>query len=120
MTLELLIAPPDPEGGAVVGTHVAHGLDGFVWTTAGHACSQCGEYTSWIDLVFESPLCPGACSQKAQDDYQWAELMIYLNSPEHRALMDSFRGGLFGMRCPNANCRPPSYCGLCNGTGQIP
>lgn len=118
--LELLITPADPEGGVVVGTHVVHGLDGFVWTTAGRACSLCGEYTSWIDLNFETPLCPGPCSEKMADDYAWSQLTLYVNSPEHQALVESLRTGLFDMRCPNANCRPPRYCGLCNGTGQIP
>lgn len=118
--LELLITPSDPEGGVVVGTLVAHSLDGFVWTTAGSRCRGCGEYTSWIDLAFEAPLCPGACSQKAQDDYQWAQLSETMNSPEYRALVDAMRRGVFDMRCPNADCRPPRYCGLCNGTGQIP
>lgn len=118
--MELLITPPDSEGGVVVGTHVAHGLDGFVWTTVGQPCTQCGELTSWLDIAFEARLCPGACSQKAFDDMVWADLFMYLDSVEHRALLEALKTGMFDMRCPNADCRPPRYCGLCNGTGQIP
>lgn len=116
MTLHLDIKPTETNKSAPAAMHIVGGLPGFVWAANYEPCVVCSEPCTWVDLSFECRLHPGRCSQQMQDEFQWAEVASFLNSPEYRALVEGPRM----MRCPNKNCRPPRYCGLCNGTGQIP
>ena len=49
------------------------GLWHFLWTPETQPCMKCRKPTTWIDIDFEGPLHPGACSQTMWDDYAWAE-----------------------------------------------
>jgi hypothetical protein len=58
------------------------GLDGFLWVPFAKPCWHCGEPTCWIDLAFETNLCPGRCSEKKYDEYEWQRLLSWLQGEE--------------------------------------
>lgn len=95
---------------------VVQGIPGFMWTGIPRKCMRCADDTCWLDLTFEGPLCPGVCSEAMWDEYAWAEALAIL-----RERVSEITGApMRDLRCPNKDCRPPSYCGLCKGTGKIP
>ena len=53
-------------------------LNDFIWVPYERSCWQCSEPCTWVDLSFEAPLHPGPCSERAWDEYRWAELGVYL------------------------------------------
>lgn len=86
MTLELHIQPPGPEAFArMLSSHPYLGLASgeievrflphFIWVPVERDCWQCGQPTTWIDLDFEAALHPGPCSERAWDEYRWAEML---------------------------------------------
>jgi hypothetical protein len=55
------------------------GLNDFIWVPYAEPCTECGEPTCWLDLGFECRLCPGRCSERAWDQFWWADAMAHLN-----------------------------------------
>jgi hypothetical protein len=74
--MELHFTPPTTTNYA---TSMVAGLNGFMWTMNTGECWRCKDQTHWLDLDFECRLCPGACSEWAWDQYNWANAMAHLN-----------------------------------------
>ena len=94
MTLELHIKPTTPSCSTYLmgGQEMVRQLGHFLWVPFEAECWKCGKPTTWIDLDFETALHPGPCSEKAWDEYRWAEMMALLRSPEFRSFVDELRG----------------------------
>lgn len=68
------------------------GLNDFIWVPYDQPCFVCGQPTTWIDLAFEGPVHPGRCSERAWDDYAWANMLSTLrHGPWWRGMVDRLK-----------------------------
>lgn len=112
MTLTLLMEPVEITSPAVHlmvrnNDGITPSPEDHIWVAHHQTCVICNQNTTWVELNFEAPLCPGACTEAMWDEYDEA------NRVQARRYANA-------MRCPNAACNPPNFCRLCKGTGEIP
>lgn len=111
MTLDIFVKEAEITGASHLMVRGNDGLPSspvdYIWVPRSEPCIICRRVTTWRELNFEAPLCPGECTEALWDEFDEA------NRVQARRYANA-------MQCPNKACNPPNFCGLCKGTGEIP